>query len=59
MGRARVLEQSSFTPTWLLDNIDSMLALSDQFGDRPNFGDVEAAAKIVALAEHQLSAGER
>mgnify|MGYP001046554653 FL=1 len=59
MGRARVLEQSSFTPTWLLDNIDSMLALSDQFGDRPNFGDVEAAAKILALAEYQLSRGKR
>lgn len=59
MGRARVLEQSSFTPTWLLDNIDSMLALSDQFSDRPNFGDLEAASKILALAEHQLSRGER
>ena len=59
MGRARVLEQSSFTPTWLLDNIDSMLALSDQFSDRPNFGDVEAAAKILALAEYQLSRGKR
>ena len=59
MGRARVLEQSSFTPTWLLDNIDSMLAISDQFSDRPNFGDLEAAAKILALAEHKLSAGER
>ena len=59
MGRARVLEQSSFTPTWLLDNIDSMLALSDQFNDRPNFGDLEAAAKILALAEYQLSRSER
>jgi hypothetical protein len=36
-----------------------MLALSDQFGDRPNFGDVEAAAKILALAEYQLSRGKR
>ena len=59
MGRARVLEQSSFTPTWLLDNIDSMLALSDQFSDRPNFGDLQAAAKILALAEYQLSTGEK
>ena len=58
-GRARVLEQKSFTPTWLLDNIDSMLALSDQFSDLPHFADLEAAAKIVALAEYQLSAGER
>ena len=58
-GRARVLEQSSFTPTWLVDNMDSMLALSDEFSDRPNFSDVEAAEKILALAEHQLSRGER
>ena len=59
MGRARVLEQRSFTAAWLLDNIDSMLVLSDQFSDRPNFDDVEAAAKILSLAEHKLSAGER
>jgi UDP-N-acetylglucosamine--N-acetylmuramyl-(pentapeptide) pyrophosphoryl-undecaprenol N-acetylglucosamine transferase len=59
MGRARVLEQSSFTASWLLDNIDSMLATSDQLSNLPNLGDLEAAAKIVALAEHHLSAGER
>ena len=59
MGRARVLEQSSFTASWLLDNIDSMLAASDQFSDLPDFSDLEAAAKIVALAEHQLSGRER
>ena len=58
MGRARVLEQSSFTSTWLVDNIDSMLALSDQFSDLPDFTDLEAAAKILALAEHHLSHGE-
>jgi hypothetical protein len=39
--------------------MDSMLAMSDQLSDLPNFGDLEAAAKIVALAEHQLSAGEK
>jgi UDP-N-acetylglucosamine--N-acetylmuramyl-(pentapeptide) pyrophosphoryl-undecaprenol N-acetylglucosamine transferase len=59
IGRARVLEQSSFASTWLVDNIDSMLALSDQFGDLPNFADLDAAAKILALAEHRLSSGER
>jgi UDP-N-acetylglucosamine--N-acetylmuramyl-(pentapeptide) pyrophosphoryl-undecaprenol N-acetylglucosamine transferase len=59
MGRARVLDQSSFTASWLLDNIDSMLATSDQLSNLPNLGDLEAAAKIVALAEHHLSAGER
>lgn len=59
MGRARVLEQSSFTASWLIGNMDSMLAASDQFSDLPNFSDLEAAAKIVALAEHQISDGER
>jgi len=59
IGRARVLEQSSFASTWLVDNIESMLALSDQFGDLPNFADLDAAAKILALAEHRLSSGER
>jgi UDP-N-acetylglucosamine--N-acetylmuramyl-(pentapeptide) pyrophosphoryl-undecaprenol N-acetylglucosamine transferase len=59
MGRARVIDQKSFTPTWLLDNMDSMLALSDQFSDCPDFADLEAAAKILALAEYKLSAGER
>lgn len=59
MGRARVLDQSSFTPTWLLDNIESMLTLSDHLSDIPNFSDLEAAEKILALAEHQLLTGER
>jgi UDP-N-acetylglucosamine--N-acetylmuramyl-(pentapeptide) pyrophosphoryl-undecaprenol N-acetylglucosamine transferase len=59
MGRARVLNQESFTPAWLLDNMDSMLALSNQLGDLPDFSDVDAAAKIVALSEFKLSAGER
>jgi hypothetical protein len=36
-----------------------MLAASDQFSDLPDFSDLEAAAKIVALAEHQLSGRER
>jgi hypothetical protein len=36
-----------------------MLALSDQFSDCPDFADLEAAAKILALAEYKLSAGER
>jgi len=36
-----------------------MLATSDQFNDLPQFADLESAAKIVALAEHQLSVGER
>lgn len=58
-GRARVLDQKSFTPTWLLDNMDAMLMQSDRASDLPDFSDLEAAAKILALAEHQLVVGER
>ena len=59
MGRARVLDQKSFTPTWLLDNMDSMLALSDELSDRPDFADLESAAKIFSLAEYKLADGNR
>jgi UDP-N-acetylglucosamine--N-acetylmuramyl-(pentapeptide) pyrophosphoryl-undecaprenol N-acetylglucosamine transferase len=58
-GRARVLDQKSFTPTWLLDNMVAMLTQSDCASDLPDFSDLEAAAKILALAEHQLVVGER
>jgi UDP-N-acetylglucosamine--N-acetylmuramyl-(pentapeptide) pyrophosphoryl-undecaprenol N-acetylglucosamine transferase len=59
MGRARVLDQKLFTPSWLIDNMDSMLAMSDELSDLPDFADLEAAAKIFALAEHKLSGDER
>jgi UDP-N-acetylglucosamine--N-acetylmuramyl-(pentapeptide) pyrophosphoryl-undecaprenol N-acetylglucosamine transferase len=59
MGRAQVIAQKSFTATWLLDNIDSMLALSGQSRNTPDFVDVQAAAKILALAEHQLEQVKR
>jgi UDP-N-acetylglucosamine--N-acetylmuramyl-(pentapeptide) pyrophosphoryl-undecaprenol N-acetylglucosamine transferase len=59
MGRARVLDQKSFTPTWLLDNMDSMLALSDELRDRPDFADLDSAAKILSLAEYKLAEGNR
>jgi UDP-N-acetylglucosamine--N-acetylmuramyl-(pentapeptide) pyrophosphoryl-undecaprenol N-acetylglucosamine transferase len=58
-GRARVLDQKLFSPTWLVDNMDSMLAMSEELSDLPDFTDLEAAAKILALAEHKLSGGER
>ena len=59
MGRAQVVDQKTFTPTWLLDNMDSMLARSDHFGDLPDFADLEAAGKILALAEHQVIVGRK
>ena len=59
MGRARVLDQKSFTDSWLVDNMETMFRKSDQASDLPDFSDLEAAAKILALAEHTLSVGRR
>lgn len=53
-GRAMTVEQDAFTSAWLLDNIDSMLAKSALQGDGVERRDLAAAAKIVALMEHQL-----
>jgi hypothetical protein len=36
-----------------------MLALSDELSDRPDFADLESAAKILSLAEYKLLHGER
>lgn len=53
-GRALTLEQKSFNSSWLIDNIDSMLTRSSQQSDGVHIQDLDAAAKIVSLAEHQL-----
>ncbi len=58
-GRARVLDQKSFTPSWLLDNMEIMLAESEQATSLPDFSDLDAAAKILALAQYQLDLSER
>lgn len=58
-GRARVLPQKSLTSTWLLDNIDAMLTRSAQLSDLGDSTDLQAAAKIVALGEHQLEKSSR
>ncbi len=59
LGRARVLDQKSFTDSWLVDNMEAMFMQSEQASDLPDFSDLEAAAKILALAEHTLSNGSR
>ena len=58
-GRAQVFSQQLLTSTWLLDNIDSMLTRSAQLGDIGDSTDLQAAAKIVALGEHQLEKSSR
>jgi hypothetical protein len=39
--------------------MDSMLERSNHFGDFPDFADLEAAGKILALAEHQLEVSRK
>jgi UDP-N-acetylglucosamine--N-acetylmuramyl-(pentapeptide) pyrophosphoryl-undecaprenol N-acetylglucosamine transferase len=58
-GRAITLEQKSFNSSWLIDNMDSMLTRSSQQSDGVYVHDLDAAAKIVALAEHQLELSAR
>lgn len=58
-GRAITLAQKSFNSSWLIDNMDSMLTRSSQQSDGVYAHDLDAAAKIVALAEHQLELSAR
>jgi UDP-N-acetylglucosamine--N-acetylmuramyl-(pentapeptide) pyrophosphoryl-undecaprenol N-acetylglucosamine transferase len=51
---AVVIEQKSFTATWLVDNIDSMIDQSIANVHGVDFADLDAAEKIAALMEHAL-----
>ena len=51
---AVVIEQKSFTATWLVDNIDSMIDQSIAKVHGVDFADLDAAEKIAALMEHAL-----
>lgn len=51
---AVVIEQKSFTETWLVDNIHAMINQSVVNPREINSGDLDAAAKIVALMENSL-----
>ena len=51
---AVVIEQKSFTATWLVDNIDSMIDQSIANVRGVDFADLDAAEKIAALMEHAL-----
>jgi UDP-N-acetylglucosamine--N-acetylmuramyl-(pentapeptide) pyrophosphoryl-undecaprenol N-acetylglucosamine transferase len=52
--RAVVIEQKSFTATWLVDNIDSMIKKSIVSPLGVDYSDLDAAEKIVALMENAL-----
>lgn len=51
---AVMIEQKSFTATWLVDNIDSMIKESIARPLAVDFGDLNAAQKIAALMENAL-----
>jgi UDP-N-acetylglucosamine--N-acetylmuramyl-(pentapeptide) pyrophosphoryl-undecaprenol N-acetylglucosamine transferase len=51
---AVVIEQKSFTATWLVDNIDSMIDQSIANVHGVDFADLDAAEKIAALMENTL-----
>jgi UDP-N-acetylglucosamine--N-acetylmuramyl-(pentapeptide) pyrophosphoryl-undecaprenol N-acetylglucosamine transferase len=51
---AVVIEQKSFTATWLVDNIDSMIDQSIANVRGVDFTDLDAAEKIAALMENTL-----
>ena len=49
-----MIEKKSFTATWLVDNIDSMIDQSIANVHGVDFADLDAAEKIAALMEHAL-----
>ena len=51
---AVVIEQKSFTATWLVDNIDSMIDQSLANMRGVDYGELDAAEKIAALMENAL-----
>ena len=53
--RAQVLEQSQFTSTYLIENIDDLLISSAAAPADGSPLDLEAANKIVALGEFAMS----
>jgi len=51
---AVVIDQKSFTATWLVDNIDAMVKHSIANPHEVDYGDLDAAEKIAALMENTL-----
>ncbi len=56
-GRAEILQQKSFTPDWLIAQVDQLLKKSAATSLEGSSVDIEAASKIVALIEHAVQGG--
>ena len=55
LGRARVISQKEFTSSWLIANIDSLLASSHARGAQVSTVNSTAHEKITALMQNVLS----
>jgi len=55
LGRARVISQNEFTTSWLLGNIDSLLASSNARGAQVSTVNSTAHEKITSLMQNVLS----
>jgi UDP-N-acetylglucosamine--N-acetylmuramyl-(pentapeptide) pyrophosphoryl-undecaprenol N-acetylglucosamine transferase len=55
-GRAELLAQQSFTPQWLIANIDALLAKSGEAPLRGNDAGISAVDKILAIMERAAGA---
>lgn len=53
-GRAQILQQSEFTPEWLISHVDQLIAMSSAAPMAGSPVDMEAASKIVALIERAV-----
>lgn len=54
-GNAVLVDQKSFTPQWLIDNIGAIMKKALNNSPGADFSDLDATAKIAALMEHALS----
>lgn len=53
-GNAVLVDQKSFTPQWLIDNIGAIMKKALNNSPGADLNDLDATAKIVALMEHAL-----
>jgi UDP-N-acetylglucosamine--N-acetylmuramyl-(pentapeptide) pyrophosphoryl-undecaprenol N-acetylglucosamine transferase len=53
-GRAVIINQESFTPRWLIDNISAMIMQNAENAPGVDTRDLDASTKITALMDHTL-----
>jgi UDP-N-acetylglucosamine--N-acetylmuramyl-(pentapeptide) pyrophosphoryl-undecaprenol N-acetylglucosamine transferase len=53
-GNAVLIDQKSFTPQWLVDNIEAIMQKAIHNAPSADLSDLDATSKISALMEHAL-----